>query len=207
MFFIVIIHKNPFNGLGIVGNAINYLAVAFARFAVPFFFIVPGYLFTKSLDKNDGISYTVSYLKKLLSLYTISIVTSLPVEAVLTVGRAINYKQDVMAMLGTRLFNVFSPLSSVYYGDSVSSSLWFLPALAYAIVIVHLAVRTDMVTYLLPIAFTFHFVGQFGQGYGVLFRMPFDTSDTPSFGMLHTLIGSFLSAETRAPRQESRTAR
>ena len=45
MVFVVLIHTEPFEGMGRYGNLANFLIDSSARFAVPFFFLTSGYFF------------------------------------------------------------------------------------------------------------------------------------------------------------------
>ncbi|WP_158290503.1 acyltransferase family protein [Halobacillus salinus] len=74
IFFVVCIHTSPFSGvniLGVEGHYLNLLIKTFARFGVPFFFVVSGFLFgQKILTSNNTGDYFNKYF--LRSLWLVS---------------------------------------------------------------------------------------------------------------------------------------
>jgi surface polysaccharide O-acyltransferase-like enzyme len=73
MYFIVAIHTSPFKEIqiGVISGAnINFVINTFARFAVPFFFIVSGYFFgAKNFKSNFTSNHFKKYIFNLLLLY------------------------------------------------------------------------------------------------------------------------------------------
>lgn len=192
--FVVIIHTNPGNGLGVTGNRIDFVLDGFARFAVPFFFLTAGYLFALKLDADSDGTYAVAYLRKLVSLYLLGILLTLPVKILFIFGQAKLHETRFSATVLTALLNIVNPGNLLYYGSAVVAPLWFLPALIYSILIILLARRVGRQRYLLLLSFLLHLIGQFGQGYSVFVSLPIDTTDALFFGLFYTVLGTRIKA-------------
>ncbi|MGF1700198.1 acyltransferase family protein [Photobacterium makurazakiensis] len=118
-----------------------------ARFAVPVFFVIAGFLFYHKVQ-DGGWPYTKKYLGQLLLMY---ISWTMVYLLAFGIGR-----DDWRA----------GNLSSIFYlGTWGAEILWFLMALSISIGVLFLAVRSKQTAALLAIASVLHLVGLTGQGY------------------------------------------
>ncbi|WP_053218404.1 acyltransferase family protein [Virgibacillus senegalensis] len=194
MLGIVYIHAQAFASVqlaaGFDGEQLDIILKVLARFSVPFFFIASGFLFTMKTNSNDrAFGYFLSYTKKLLLLY----VTWFIVYAVYDYakiawesGGMVNQQtEDYVGGLLTKEFFVYGVSNTQYH-------LWFLPALIWATIILYCFMRMQAVSLLLVISFALHLFGLTGQGYSLLYDIPFNTRDPFFFGLFYVALGSFL---------------
>ncbi|XVH30503.1 acyltransferase [Haloferacaceae archaeon DSL9] len=199
MVFIVVIHTNPFEGVGAYGNALNFQIETTARFAVPFFFVTSGYFFARKTAGRDPTAYFVKRVRSIASLYGFGILLASPVFVAGTAVRAGVESESVAGSVSVKLTEFVSPLELVYYGTSVSEILWFLPALLFSFGFVYLFVRFDKAAYLLPVALGFHVVGLLGASYTMFVDIPFRIRDGLFFGFFYTSLGYTIAARDWHP--------
>ena len=186
--FVVAIHSSPFAYNTSVDNIINI----FARFAVPFFFMVSGYFLGKKLQvvKNTN-GYVRNSLFKNLKLYISWITVFFFYDLSVRILEAITAGEKLKNVIGQYL-EVFFSLKILYYGTETGSyHLWFLIALLWSILIVYVFVRLNKLSILLIASLLLSIVGVFGQSYSVIWEIPIDTRDTLFFGLFYTALGSF----------------
>ncbi|SES80328.1 Surface polysaccharide O-acyltransferase, integral membrane enzyme [Salinibacillus kushneri] len=203
MFFIVCIHTSPFDGstfLGINGAHISFLIDTFARFGVPFFFMVSGYLLgQKLLTTNNNKVYFRKYLKKLVKLflywYLFYVLYGLAITVLKAVVNGVNIKTEVLSYL-TSYFGIEETIRFILYGDGAPSSyqLWYLPALIWCVLIVYVFAKLNKLNILLCISLCLNIIGLFGQTYSgiynlVIFDVNVPTRDGLFFGLLYTTLG------------------
>lgn len=215
IFFVITLHTHPFLGMGLLGNVSNFVIDGVARFAVPLFFVISGYLFSMKLSGSSApTDYAVGYLRKIAGVYLFGTVlfvfgftlvrswiqgvigSSEPVESVVlmvtTFGAGIS-------AFGSQI--VANPGEFVYYGTAVNGKLWFLTALGIAIGLVYLFYVLGREQYLLPTAAGVHILGLFGQTYYFLFGLggsPFPTRDALFFGFFYVSLGYAIHRSDRA---------
>lgn len=187
--FVVMIHTKPFSNLGVWGNAVHFVINATARFAVPFFFLISGFFFARKAAELGLIAQFRSYAAHVIALYVVGIVINLPVTLVFRAGAAAIHGDDIPVVLVGELVRILSPGDLLYYGSAVSGPLWFLPALLYAVALVLLFVLAGAKRFVLPVAFSLHVLGLFGQGYDVFFALPVMTRDALFFGFFYVAVG------------------
>ena len=193
IFFVVAIHTHPFQGLGAFGNAIDFVLNSLARFAVPFFFLTAGYLVAEKRRETPGERYVAAYLRRIVGLYAFGIAITLPFRFLLDAGTALVHGRSVAVAVVARLAAVVHPPNLLYYGEGVSITLWFLPALFYSVALVVGLKRFGLGAAVLPLAFGLHLAGFFGQGLSVFFALPIRTRDALFFGFFFTALGFALS--------------
>ncbi|MGM0717439.1 MAG: acyltransferase [Halobacteriota archaeon] len=204
MVFVVIIHTNPFESVGMYGNGLNFVVETTARFAVPFFFIASGYFFAVGTRRTDSTAYLKGRVRTISSLYVFGIVLSFPVFLGGDTALALSSGADVTAIVVERVTAFLSPIDLLYYGTSASEILWFLPALLFSLVFIHLFVRLDRVEYLLPVALGVHIVGLLGSSYTMFVDVPFEIRDALFFGFFYTSLGYYISTHDWQPNGDRR---
>ncbi|OLQ77753.1 hypothetical protein BIT28_05315 [Photobacterium proteolyticum] len=149
-------------------NAIHISLNIVARFAVPFFFAVAGYLyyFQSMADTNR---YTWRYLAKLIRMYI-----SWTLIYVLITG--IIYRFWHPAEFTAALF-----YEALYHGTVGSQIMWFMPALTIAVFIQFIANKFKAGTILFTVAFALHLVGLSGQSYQPLIPFELFNPETNTF--------------------------
>lgn len=190
IFFVVIIHTNPFNGVGVFGNTIHFVLDSFARFAVPFFFMTSGYFYSSKMSQVSDDSYLASYVRRLVSLYALGITVLLPLKLVFVSGQAITHGGSVLTAVWNELLHVFNPINLLYYGSGLMAPLWFLPALIYSILLITALKRIGLEKYLLALAGGLHLIGLFGHGLNVFVDVSFRASDALFVGFFYTVLGA-----------------
>jgi len=187
MLAVIVIHTGLFinapiiNGQAWLADIVNQLS----RFAVPFFFLVAGFLIQpKIVDTPIAImrKYNTPLFKIWLVWSAICLLLPANLQTVMEKG-----------YLGERLgywdYLLSKPLNSLLEGGLVH--LWFLPALIMAVVIVALFTYFKRIKWLLPIATIVYLYGVLAGSYASLTDLgsPFLTRNGPFFSLLMVAIG------------------
>lgn len=205
MVFVVLIHTDPFEDVGAYGTAVNFLIDSSARFAVPFFFMASGYFFAFKTLSNDPDSYLIKRVTTISSIYVLGLFLSFPVFLTGSVVRAGSENRALMDSAMLKLTEFVAPIDLLYYGNSISEILWFLPALIFSLLFIYLFIRIDKTRYLLPIATGFHVIGLLGAGYTMFVDIPFEIRDALFFGFFYTTLGYYISSHDWQPDPERST--
>lgn len=161
---VFVIHYMAFYGYGSEEQNGIYLALnILSRFAVPFFFVVAGYLYYFQ-SQSDSSHYTWRYVSKLIRMYLSWTLLYL-----------------LVAGLGYQHWQPFSWLSVLYHGTYGFEIMWFMTALIIAISLLYLAQRFQMTQFLFTIACVLHIIGLSGQSYQVLLPFSFFNPETHTF--------------------------
>ena len=204
MGFVVMIHTDPFQGLSTAGTAITFGIKTTGRFAVPFFFLASGYFFAVKTAGGDPAGYVRARARALVSLYVFGLVLAAPTFLAGRLVRAALEDRSLATTATESLVEFTDPVALLYYGTSVTTILWFLPALLGAFLLVSLFVRAGRTDVMLPVAAAFHLVGLAVGTYLVL-EPPVDLQirDALFFGFFYTALGYTI----RARRWEPSAAR
>ncbi len=189
MVFVVIIHTDPFVGIGVYGNLLNFTLETAARFAVPFFFMTSGYFLALKFARSDPGAYYLNRVAKISSIYIFGLLLTFPVFLTGTAVQARLNGESVVYTLGAMTAEAIEPAELFYYGTSVSEILWFLPALIFAYTLIYAFVRVEKASYILPVAIGFHIIGLLGASYTMFIDIPFRIRDGLFFGFFYTTLG------------------
>lgn len=188
MVFVVLIHTDPFQGVGAYGNMVNFVIKTSARFAVPFFFLTSGYLFALKTSHRDPTAYVATRVRSITSIYIFGLLVCLPVFFIEDILAAVDEQSLVSASIPI-LVDYLSPAELIYYGTSITVVLWFLPALIFSFIFVYVFVKIDKTAYLLSVALGFHIIGLLGSSYTMFIDIPFEIRDALFFGFFYTSLG------------------
>lgn len=188
--FVIMVHTGTFMHNPYVGVVIDSLG----RFAVPFFLMVTGYLFT-SKYKNSG--YFKKHTVRLLKIY----VTGTLIYLAFNMGIDFINQKNVANEFIKRI----DPIGVIYYGDSVAEHLWFLPAVIFSISLLYICLKFNALGKLLIVAFLLNLIGLFGeeQLYSQFFVIPLKTRDTLFFALFYTILGAYISKQ-ETPRSSNK---
>ncbi|WP_226039288.1 acyltransferase [Natrinema sp. DC36] len=186
---VVVIHTNPFEGLGLSGNLANFLIESTARFAVPFFFMASGYFFALTIARSDPTPQFLDRVSSISSLYLFGLLLTFPIFLAGTAVQASVENRDIVTSVIHKLAAFVSPIELIYYGTSVSEILWFFPALLFSYLFIYLCTNLGLSAYLLPISLGFHLVGLLGSSYTMFVDIPFAIRDGLFFGFFYTSLG------------------
>jgi surface polysaccharide O-acyltransferase-like enzyme len=199
---IVLMHAQPFAVLAANDRDYRYLFVVLnqsARFAVPFFFVIAGYYWGLRIREGAAVlDVSARMLGRLtLAFAAWSLFYLLPLDARLPElrepARYLEFAVSKLAVLA------HDPGTLLLEGTTIH--LWFLPALACAILLSAALLRAGV---LLPVAaVVFYLIGVAARAYGatpVGFELPgaFNTRNGPFFSLLPFVAGYYLSARTPA---------
>ncbi|MFW6317816.1 MAG: acyltransferase family protein [Halorubrum sp.] len=187
--FVVLIHTDPFQGLGTAGNAVNFAIKTTARFAVPFFFVTSGYFFALKVADRDPRAYLTRRTVTLASLYAFGLFLAAPTFLGSRVARDAAAGRPLVDAVLAALAEFLDPIELLYYGTSVSDILWFLPALAVSLALVGAVTALGRAELLLPVALCLHVVGLLGTSYTMIVDVPFEVRDGLFFGFFYTSLG------------------
>ncbi|UXI00056.1 acyltransferase [Photobacterium sp. TY1-4] len=161
---VFVIHYMSFYGYGGEDQNGIYLSLnILARFAVPFFFVVAGYLYFFQSQK-DSWGYTWRYVRKLMRMYLVWTLLYLLVDG-----------------LGYQHWQPFSWLQALYHGTLGFEIMWFMTALIIATVLLCLAQHFQRTMHLFLLAGVLHVIGLSGQSYQALLSFEIFIPETHTF--------------------------
>lgn len=199
MGFIVSIHTDPFRGLGVYGNTLNFVLDSTARFAVPFFFVTSGYFFALKAVHRDPTKYFIKRARTITALYLFGLLLAFPVFLTGATVRASSDTEEIAYSSLLKISEFTSALDLLYYGNSISEILWFLPALLFSLGFIYLAILSKATKYLLPISISLHVIGLLGASYTMVIDIPFETRDALFFGFFYTSLGYWIASSDWQP--------
>lgn len=157
--FVIAVHCAPFIQ---VSESLNFVYVQiFARLAVPFFFLVSGFLFFRKIDPEKGrkdegnIKEYKHYIKRILRIYIVWSILYVPLLMInwmqggFTISTILRFVRDIL-------------WNGTYY------HLWFLPALMVGVSIVYIAYTSLQKRFMLWICLGLYLLGMLGNVYGVI---------------------------------------
>ncbi|MFW6458866.1 MAG: acyltransferase family protein, partial [Halodesulfurarchaeum sp.] len=200
--FVVLIHTDPFQGVTQYGNMVNFGTKTVSRFAVPFFFVTSGYFFALKTAGRDPVRYLTRRVIKLTSLYLFGLFLAVPTFFSIRVAREAHTGQSLRSTALSSLVGYLDPVELLYYGTSVSEILWFLPALAFSLVLVYGIGILGKPAYVLPVALCFHGIGLLGGTYTMFVDVPFQIRDALFFGFFYTSLGYTIQTRTIEPSKK-----
>jgi surface polysaccharide O-acyltransferase-like enzyme len=198
IFFVVCIHTLPFSTYqfaGMDGEKINFIINVFARFGVPYFFVVSGYLLgQKHVLINQKSEYFKKYLLKTTKLLVVWSLFFFLYDLVMIVLKSYIQGLNIKMEMNGYLVSVFR-ITNLYYGinNGTSYHLWYLVALIWSVMILYIFVKLRRVMILLYISFILNLIGLLGQSYSTLLKIPFDTRDSLFYGLFYVTLGYYLS--------------
>lgn len=149
-YMVVAIHVHPFEE---INSDIGYVFTQVVpRIAVPFFFVVSGYFFTKSLIKDSNITF--KYLKRLIITY---ILWSL---IYFTYQFLINIIKGDISILSIIKINI---LNFLFFGSYYH--LWYFPALIFCVIISSIFNKIKHLNRLAIISILLYIIGLLGCSY------------------------------------------
>ncbi|PKG40997.1 acyltransferase [Psychromonas sp. Urea-02u-13] len=190
MLAVIVIHAglfmhNPlFNDQPIVG----YLANQLSRFAVPFFFIVTGFLIQPKLHQHP-LATLINYVRPLLTIWLVWSVITLLIPSNFRLLASVGY---IAERTEYWQFLWQTPLNSFLEGGLVH--LWFLPALIIAVTLIACLEKLNALKALLPLALILYLYGVLAGCYAILTELPspFLTRNGPFLSLLMVTIGYFI---------------
>lgn len=207
IFFVVCIHTAPFSGtmvLGIDGNYINFFINSFARFGVPFFFVVSGFLFGQKISTSSNTKkYFKKYFMKIVKLfiywYLFYIMYGLALNIVKGIVEGLSIRQEIINYLSS-FIGLKESMLFIVYGDAggpASYHLWYLSALIWSILAVYVFIKINKLNVLLFISLLLNVIGLFGQTYSGIFSLEFlndnvSTRDAVFYGLFYTTLGCYI---------------
>ncbi|MEZ8781656.1 acyltransferase [Vibrio splendidus] len=164
---------------------IGYVLNQIARFAVPLFFLISGYLIQPKLAASPW-ETVINYSKPLLKVWLAWSIICLVMPFNLAKVEEFGYLGEREGYWG---FLMSTPLNSFLEGGLVH--LWFIPALVCAVLIIALLIELKLNKLLLPIAIALYGYGVLAGSYATLtgLEAPFFTRNGPFFGTLMVTLG------------------
>lgn len=223
IFAVVAIHSGTLSGiqLGTInGDDVDFVIDAFARFAVPFFFVASGYLFvqkmknieeknniqgqTKSQATKQQLSYFKRYTIKLTKLYFAWFIFYFLFELGIKFIETEKTTEALKPMF-TDFVASFHLWDIFYYGaDSPQHHLWFLLALIWSVFILFIFVKIKLLPLLLVLSLGLNIYGLFGQSYSAFYEVTVNTRDALFFGLFYITLGGMIGAHAQQVKAVAR---
>lgn len=158
-----------------------------ARFGVPVFFLISGFLLKKKFEEREEKPYIWKYIKKLSIYYILASALYLGLQTGLILLESymgVTLPRDVS--IETSLFRGL--YNFLYTGSAIRGSLWFFPALAISALLIYLSEKYGKFNLLLVFSVILHVIGILTNTYQI-FDIPIPPRDALFFGLLYTSIG------------------
>lgn len=151
-FLVVAIHTNPFKEENIL---LSYIFTEIIpRIAVPFFFVISGYFYIKSLNNNDNNKKIfIKYLKRLLRIY---IIWS-SIYFIINFIKALEYGFTIKGFVVDCIYKFFW-MGSYYH-------LWYFPAVIFCVIITTFFNKYNKLKFLYCISILLYIIGLLGCSY------------------------------------------
>jgi surface polysaccharide O-acyltransferase-like enzyme len=150
---VLIIHFQPLKDFSQLAHHLS--ADTFARLAVPFFFMSTGYLIKDSIRQWDSLKRR---LVKIFKLWVIWSIVYLPFRLIGMGFNDLPWTQDVFLLLKDILL------------QGVFIHLWYLPAVMFALIALHVLLKKHSIQTILLVSFGLFMVGSLADAYTGLFR-------------------------------------
>ncbi|MDG3084883.1 acyltransferase family protein [Vibrio hannami] len=187
MFAIILLHCHILHELPLINDVpwIGYVVNQLARFGVPFFFILSGYLVQPKLTASPLSTFS-SYSKPLLKIWFIWSVICLLIPFNLGVVATEGYLAE---RFGYWDWLLETPINTLMEGGLIH--LWFIPGLICAVGIIAVALKYKATKALPYIAIGLYLYGVAGGSYVSLTEIwtPFFTRNGPFFNTLMVWVG------------------
>jgi surface polysaccharide O-acyltransferase-like enzyme len=184
VFCVILIHFNPWP------ESVTVEAAYFVRFAVPYFFIVNGFLFGLGVQRHGLYNQTIWTVGKLSKIYVLwwLIYFLFP-----SGGEIRNY--GFIGSYSSRWENVAQSYEHfLFYGPT--THLWYFPALLCALIAIYLLASTRMRMFQWPLALGFYILGVLGGSYAnsdIGLSLPLNHRHFLFFSLLPVLLGFTMS--------------
>lgn len=193
--FIVYIHSKPFFSSKAVAESASFVLANTSRFAVPAFFLTSGFLLSRKVSENGGLSFVKRQLKKISTYYIFaSAVYILPIAGILYANQFLQL-EIVSNWLGFNLISVQGLFNFLYIGKAIAPFLWFFTALFYSIILVYFFNRKYDIKYLVITSGILHVIAILSNTYLVFEGLPVPIEDAAFFGLLFTSTGFWIGKE------------
>lgn len=205
IFAVVCLHTNPFlkvDILGFDGVYLTFIIDTLSRFAVPYFFIVSGFLFYKNITKK-GNGYFLKYTKKIAKLYfswtVFYFIYFLSRNYLLSYYKQISFKSNLIpeGSLGT----IIELLKKIFYFGYAGYHLWYLISLLWSILILYAFIKIKKINYLMIFSFVLNIIGLFGSSYSGVFDLSINTRNALFFGLFYCTLGYYLALNENVIRE------
>jgi surface polysaccharide O-acyltransferase-like enzyme len=184
---IISIHCQLFMDYGYIGDEpwLNFITNQAARFAVPLFFLIAGYLIYPKLNKAPY-KTAKDYCTPLMVIWLVWSIIHLLLPFNLGVVAEHGYLAERQ---GYWRYLMESPLNSLFEGGLVH--LWFIPSLAIAVFMIAWFVDNKCRKLIIPFAVIIYVYGLIAGSYGVITEVatPIFTRNGPFFSFLMVAIG------------------
>lgn len=191
IFAVIIIHTHPFAIPGSESySLIEVICNQLSRFAVPFFFLVSGYLWGNKLQNSTySLQQLLPRLKQLTLVYCIWCGLYISLSFDITALHQYGY----FKVTYWKLYDVWQhPIESLFAGTK--THLWFLPALICSQIFV-LCLHKIQHKGLIPICLIIYLLGISGGAYkstAIGITLPFDPRNGIFFASLFIALGIFI---------------
>ena len=194
---VMVIHSLPFADPGsAVGDAFDAATLAnqFARFAVPFFFVMTGFFWGVKADtRAHTVAVSITLGKRLLGLFVFwSLIYVLPFNTELLFQHGLAGAAEA---IGANFHAIADHPARVFF-EGTKGHLWFLPALLCCLGVSAVLIAYDRATPLLWLAIVLYAVGLLSKAYAdtpLGIAIEFNTRNGPFFGLIFYASGYLLS--------------
>lgn len=193
--FVIYIHSKPFFSEGTVAESLSFVLGNVSRFAIPAFFLTSGFLLSRKMGEDGGLSFAKRQLEKVSTYYIFaSAVYLLPIVAIISANQFLQLNV-VSNWLGLNLISFQGLFNFLYIGKAIAPFLWFFTALFYSLAIVYFFNRRYDIKYLVLLSGIFHTVAILSNIYQIFEGLPVPMEDAVFFGLFFTSTGFWIGRE------------
>jgi surface polysaccharide O-acyltransferase-like enzyme len=193
IFAVILMHTRSFAVYTLYTVILNQSA----RFAVPFFFIIAGYLFGKKLNTGKSLDQiSLSYGSRILWIFLFwsFVYLLLPLLSPKTFTLP-GFSETIKSFLSQNFINILKQLKAFLFVGT-KYHLWFLSSLIQSLLIAVVLIKLKLRAYFIPIALSLYVFGLIAGSYSTTpigLSVNFDTKHGPILGTIFFAIGLYLS--------------
>ena len=201
--FIIAIHTLPFQHPSLpVGQKFDFATLInqFARFAVPFFFVLSGYFWAQKLHDEDCVtSHTIKTVKRIAAIsFFWSLIYLLPTNIIQALDNGL------LGPIKQFYWNLSSAANKPHLTlvQGTKGHLWFLHSLICSLIISAIFVRLGLERLLFFFAIVLYLIGLAAKAYSntpLGLHYTFNFRNGPFFSLLFFVTGFFLQRRSTSP--------
>jgi len=198
---VICLHAMPFENVTMfnapIGQYLNFFIDTMSRFAVPFFFMVSGFMLVKKLAQaSSAYEYFQKYFSKISLFYfgwsAFYFFYSYGSIAIGSFWQGGAFFSEFIPVYDAK--NILKTLYQIFYSGGYLKffHLWYLIALLWSVVLLYYFFQKKSISLLLGLSLLLHLIGLFGDSYQGIYKLPFRTRTALFFGLFYCTLGGWL---------------
>lgn len=184
-------HTNPFWDMS---EPVYFVIDTLPKVAVTYFFVSAGFLYGRKIRERGGCdNYFRRYAQKIAQLYFGWTLFYFVYDCGVNIYKAhishSAFHSELQAFSG--FISVAKIAADIFYFGYAGIHLWFLIALLWSMMILHVVVKANKLNMLLGLSLILNIIGLFGGSYEGVFPLPLPTRNALFYGLFYCTLGCY----------------